>query len=51
MIVDCIQTKDVPKWMAESQSFRERCQKGEYCFQLQTNSLLESPLEITEWYY
>ena len=51
IIVDCVQTRDVPKLMVESQPFTERCKKGECCLQLQTNSQLESPLEIIDWYY
>ena len=31
--------------------YPERCKEGECCWQLQVNSLLESPLEITDWYY
>ena len=51
IIVDCIQTRDFSKLMTESQPFNKKCKKWEYCLQLQTNSLLESPLEITDWYY
>ena len=46
---DCTHTGDVPNWMVESCT--ERCEKEECCWQLQTNSLLESSLEITDWYY
>ena len=51
LIDDRIQTRYVPNWMVESRACTERCKKWECCLQLQTNSLLESPLEITDSYY